>query len=144
MTKHILPGTSHLIIMNTTLTCAGIMVAEAGLSFLGLGDPAAISWGKMLAEAQGGGALLFGAWWWILAPGFGIFLSVFSFMRIGIVMEEIFNPRMKASSSIYKLFKHLNNDYMDEVFRSMEDEEHAEPTKQPTSSNVSLPEGSCD
>jgi len=122
MTKHILPGTSHLIIMNTTLTCAGIMVAEAGLSFLGLGDPTAISWGKMLAEAQGGGALLFGAWWWILAPGAGIFLAVFSFMRIGIVMEEIFNPRMKASSSIYKLFKHLNNDYLDEVFDSMDDE----------------------
>jgi len=48
---------------------------------------------------------------------------VFSFMRIGIVMEELFNPRMKASSSIYKLFKHLNNAYLDEVFRSMEDEE---------------------
>ena len=120
MTKHILPGTSHLIIMNTTLTCAGIMVAEAGLS--DATDPTAISWGKMLAEAQGGGALLFGAWWWILAPGAGIFLAVFSFMRIGIVMEEVFNPRMKASSGIYKLFKHLNNRYLDEVFRSMDDE----------------------
>ncbi|MEW5825532.1 MAG: ABC transporter permease [Candidatus Bipolaricaulota bacterium] len=122
MTKHILPGTSHLIIMNTTLTCAGIMVAEAGLSFLGLGDPTAISWGKMLAEAQSGGALLFGAWWWIIAPGLGIFLSVFAFMRIGLVMEEVFNPRMKASSSIHKLFKHLNNKYLDEVFQSMDDE----------------------
>jgi peptide/nickel transport system permease protein len=144
MTKHILPGTSHLIIMNTTLTCAGIMVAEAGLSFLGLGDPTAISWGKMLAEAQGGGALLFGAWWWILAPGAGIFLAVFSFMRIGIVMEEIFNPRMKASSSIYKLFKHMNNTYLDEVFRSMEDEEHAEPAEPPDHPNAPLPEGSHD
>ncbi len=123
MTKHILPGTSHLLIMNTALTSAGIMVAEAGLSFLGLGDPTAISWGKMLADAQGGGALLFGAWWWIIAPGIGIFLAVFSFMRIGIVMEEIFNPRMKASSSIYKIFKTLNNRYLDEVFDEM-DEHH--------------------
>ena len=144
MTKHILPGTSHLIIMNTTLTCAGIMVAEAGLSFLGLGDPTAISWGKMLAEAQGGGALLFGAWWWILAPGAGIFLAVFSFMRIGIVMEEIFNPRMKASSSIYKIFKHLNNTYLDEVFQSMEDEEPGDSTEQPFYSNPSTPEGGHD
>ncbi len=132
MTKHILPGTSHLIIMNTALTSAGIMVAEAGVSFLGLGDPTAISWGKMLAEAQGGGALLFGAWWWIIAPGIGIFLSVFSFMRIGIVMEEVFNPRMKASSGIYKLFKHLNNTYLEEVFRSMEDEEE-DPVPEPPS-----------
>jgi len=143
MTKHILPGTSHLIIMNTTLTCAGIMVAEAGLSFLGLGDPTAISWGKMLAEAQGGGALLFGAWWWILAPGAGIFLAVFSFMRIGIVMEEIFNPRMKASSSIYKIFKHLNNTYLDEVFQSMEDEEPDDSAEEPFS-NAPAPEGGHD
>ena len=142
MTKHILPGTSHLIIMNTTLTCAGIMVAEAGLSFLGLGDPTAISWGKMLAEAQGGGALLFGAWWWILAPGLGIFLAVFAFMRIGIVMEELLNPRMKASSSIHKLFKHLNNTYLDEVFQSMEDDEGAGSTEQLGLSDPSMVEGS--
>ena len=121
MMKHILPGVSHLLIMNTALTCAGIMVAEAGLSFLGIGDPTAISWGKMLAEAQGGGALLFGAWWWILAPGIGIFIAVFSFMRIGLVMEEILNPRMKATSSVYKLFKTLNNKYIQEVFDGMDE-----------------------
>jgi peptide/nickel transport system permease protein len=121
MIKHILPGVSHLLIMNTALTCAGIMIAEAGLSFLGLGDPTAISWGKMLADAQSGGALLFGHWWWIIAPGIGIFLSVFSFMRIGLVMEEILNPRMKQSSNIYKIFKTLNNNYLEEVFESMDE-----------------------
>jgi len=121
MLRHILPGVSHLLIMSTALTSAGIMVAEAGLSFLGLGDPTAISWGKMLADAQSGGALLFGHWWWILAPGIGIFLSVFSFMRIGLALEEIFNPRMKQSSGLYKLFKSLNNTYIQEVFDSMEE-----------------------
>ena len=121
MFKHILPGVSHLLIMNTALTCAGVMVAEAGLSFLGLGDPTAISWGKMLAEAQGGGALLFGHWWWIIAPGIGIFLAVFSFMRIGLVMEEILNPRMKQSSNVYKIFKTLNNKYIEEVFAQMDE-----------------------
>lgn len=123
MTRHILPGTSHLLIMSTALSSAGIMVAEAGLSFLGLGDPTAISWGKMLAEAQRGGALLFGAWWWILAPGIGIFLAVFSFMRLGIVMEEIMNPRMKQSSSVYKIFKSLNTTYVEDVFNSMDDQQ---------------------
>lgn len=121
MMRHILPGVSHLLIMNTALTCAGIMVAEAGLSFLGLGDPTAISWGKMLADAQSGGALLFGCWWWILAPGIGIFIAVFSFMRIGLVMEEILNPRMKASSNVFKLFKTLNNTYIQDVFDQMEE-----------------------
>ena len=128
MFRHILPGVSHLLIMSTCLTSAGIMVAEAGLSFLGLGDPTAISWGKMLAEAQSGGALLFGHWWWIFAPGIGIFLSVFSFMRIGLVLEEIFNPRMKQTAGLAKLFKSLNGTYIQQVFDSM-NEENAAPGK---------------
>ena len=81
----------------------------------------------MLADAQSGGALLFGHWWWILAPGIGIFLSVFSFMRIGLAMEEIFNPRMKRSSGLYKLFKTLNHTYFDEVFASMDEPAAAKP-----------------
>ena len=123
MFRHILPGVSHLLIMSTCLTSAGIMVAEAGLSFLGLGDPTAISWGRMLADAQSGGALLFGHWWWILAPGIGIFLSVFSFMRIGLVLEEIFNPRMRQSAGLMKLFKAMNGAYIREVFDSMNEGE---------------------
>ncbi len=121
MIKHILPGVSHLLIMSTCLTSAGIMVAEAGLSFLGLGDPTAISWGKMLAEVQSGGAMLFGHWWEIVAPGIGIFLAVFSFMRIGIALEEIFNPRMKQTSSVYKVFKKLSKKHIQDVFDSMDD-----------------------
>ena len=123
MFKHILPGVTHLLIMSTAMTSAGIMVAEAGLSFLGLGDPTAISWGKMLAEVQSGGALLFGHWWWIAAPGVGIFLSIFAFMRIGMAMEEIFNPRMKQSGASYKLFKSLSGTYIQEVFDSMNEAE---------------------
>ncbi len=121
MFKHILPGVTHLLIMSTALTSAGIMVAEAGLSFLGLGDPTAISWGKMLAEVQSGGALLFGHWWWIMAPGVGIFVAIFAFMRIGMAMEEVFNPRMKQTGAAHKLFKSLNNTYIQEVFDSMDD-----------------------
>ena len=43
MLKHILPGVSHLVVMSTALTSAGIMIAEAGLSFLGLGNPTMMS-----------------------------------------------------------------------------------------------------
>ena len=129
MTKHILPGVTHLLIMSTAMTSAGIMVAEAGLSFLGLGDPTAISWGKMLAEVQSGGALLFGHWWWIAAPGIGIFLAIFSFMRIGMALEEIFNPRMKQSGAAHKLFKSLNGTYVQSVFDSMNETEQVEKKK---------------
>ena len=126
MFRHILPGVSHLLIMSTALTSAGIMVAEAGLSFLGLGDPTAISWGKMLADAQSGGALLFGHWWWILAPGIGIFLSVFSFMRIGLALEELFNPRMKRAGAMNRLFRTLNNTYIQQIFDDMNEAERAD------------------
>ena len=129
MTKHILPGVTHLLIMSTAMTSAGIMVAEAGLSFLGLGDPTAISWGKMLAEVQSGGALLFGHWWWIAAPGIGIFLAIFSFMRIGMALEEIFNPRIKQSGAAHKLFKSLNGTYIQSVFDSMNETEQVEKKK---------------
>ena len=123
MFRHILPGVSHLVVMNTALTCAGIMIAEAGLSFLGLGNPTAISWGKMLADAQNGGSMLFGHWWTILAPGIGIFLSVFAFMRLGLAIEEILNPRMKRKNGVYVLMKHMGNQYLEEVFQSMNEED---------------------
>ena len=123
MFRHILPGVSHLVVMNTALTCAGIMIAEAGLSFLGLGNPTAISWGKMLTDAQNGGSMLFGHWWTILAPGIGIFLSVFAFMRLGLAIEEILNPRMKQKNGAYVLMKHMGNRYLEEVFQSMNEED---------------------
>lgn len=126
MFQHILPGVSHLVVMNTALTCAGIMIAEAGLSFLGLGNPTAISWGKMLADAQSGGSMLFGHWWTILAPGIGIFLSVYAFMRLGLAIEEILNPKMKRKSGAYVMLKQLNNSYLEEVFDSMNDKELSE------------------
>ena len=120
MTKHILPGVSNQLIMNTAMTAAGVMIAEAGLSFLGLGNTEFISWGKMLAEAQSNGAFLLGYWWWIIAPGIGIFLSVSAFMLIGFSIEEIFNPRMKSSNSQYKIFKTLSGNYIKEIFERMD------------------------
>lgn len=121
MKTHILPAVSHLVIMSTALSCAGIMIAEAGLSFLGLGNPTAISWGKMLADAQSGGSMLFGQWWTIIAPGIGIFISVFAFMRLGLAIEGIVNPGMKGGSDAKRLLKHIRGRYLDEVLESMED-----------------------
>ena len=126
MWHHILPAVSNLVVMSTALTSAGIMIAEAGLSFLGLGNPTAISWGKMLADAQSGGSMLFGQWWAILAPGIGIFLAVFSFMRIGLAIEGILNPRMVKQSGARILLKHMHGRYLDEVLASMEDPAHEE------------------
>ena len=126
MRRHILPGVSNQLIMNTAMMAAGVMVAEAGLSFLGLGNTEFISWGKMLAEAQASGALTLGYWWWIIAPGIGIFLSVSAFMLIGLSLEEIFNPRMKAGNRQYRILRSLKGDYIRELFDSMEELDRVE------------------
>lgn len=95
MYRHIMPAVSHLLIMNCALSCAGFMIAEAGLSFIGLGDPAVMSWGKILVAAQES-AFTSGLWAWVIAPGVAIFITVFGFMQIGYALEEILNPRMKT------------------------------------------------
>jgi peptide/nickel transport system permease protein len=98
MLRHILPAVSPLLIVDGVLASAGVMVAEAGLSFLGFGDPRAISWGKMLYEAQAGHALLFKAWWWVLPPGLAIFVTALGFMMVGYALEDLLNPHLRSSS----------------------------------------------
>ena len=66
--------------------------------------------------------MLFGHWWTIIAPGIGIFLLVFAFMRLGLAIEEMLNPKMKRRSSAHVLMKQLSGRYLDEVFLSMNDE----------------------
>jgi len=69
------------------------------LSFLGLGDPGAVSWGQLLVSAEGG-AFTSRLWAWVLAPGFAIFVAVIGFMRIGSAMEEIYNPRLRSARAL--------------------------------------------
>lgn len=95
MFRHIMPAISHLLIMNCALSCAGFMIAEAGLSFIGIGDPSVMSWGKILVAAQES-AFTSGLWAWVIAPGAAIFVTVYGFMQIGYALEEIFNPRIRV------------------------------------------------
>lgn len=93
--KHILPNVTPLIFSYVILNIAGAILAEAGLSFLGLGDPSHISWGMMLYYANQFGALVSGLWWYIIPPGLAIALLVLSFMMIGYALDEIINPRIR-------------------------------------------------
>ncbi|WP_419660690.1 oligopeptide/dipeptide ABC transporter ATP-binding protein [Desulfosarcina variabilis] len=80
---HILPNCADLLLAKAALTVAAAMLAEAGISFLGLGDPLNPSWGSMLHAAFTGAAMLRGAWWWMLPPLAGISLSVILFYMLG-------------------------------------------------------------
>jgi ABC-type dipeptide/oligopeptide/nickel transport system permease subunit len=97
--KHILPNVSPLIVATMIYAVAGAMMAEAGLAFLGLGDPSTKSWGMILHYAQTSGGwyanMGYPAWWWIIPPGLCVALTVASLVLIGQAMEEIINPRLR-------------------------------------------------
>jgi len=93
--SHILPNTTSLIIIEVITIMGGAMLTEASLSFLGLGDPRAMSWGMMLHYALSRNAIYLGMWWWFLPPGLLISLSVLSIILISTGLEEYFNPRLR-------------------------------------------------
>ncbi|MCF4151145.1 ABC transporter permease [Dethiosulfovibrio sp. F2B] len=86
--RHILPETMPIMAANVALGVPGAILAEAGLSFLGLSDPRVISWGRMLHEAHSFGAFSAGAWWLLLPPGLGIVLVCLIFLDFGKISEE--------------------------------------------------------
>jgi peptide/nickel transport system permease protein len=84
----VLPNTIHVIMPKFMLTVASAMIAEASLSFLGLGDPNAKSWGMIINFAFSRGGFLNGCWWWYLPPGICITLSILSLVSISMLLEE--------------------------------------------------------
>jgi peptide/nickel transport system permease protein len=99
LVRHILPNVSPLILANTTLTVPIAILSETTLSFLGLGDPTRISWGRMLEGAFESGALSKQAWWYYLPPGLAIMLVVLAFTLCGQALEEILDPRLRDRRS---------------------------------------------
>ncbi len=90
--KHILPNILSPIIVQITFGIAGTIVAEAGLSFLGLGvQPPTPSWGAMLNEGR---QFLLLAPHMSVFPGLAIMLIVLSFNFVGDALRDIFDPKM--------------------------------------------------
>lgn len=83
MFREIMPNIIPVILANQVLVTTQAVLAEAGLSFLGLGDPTAVSWGTILSLAHANNAVMFNAWWWILPPGLAIAVLCFGFILIG-------------------------------------------------------------
>jgi peptide/nickel transport system permease protein len=87
---HILPNVMPALLVQATLSIAAAIIAEAALSFLGLGQqPPAPSWGSMLNSAQ---RFLTSAPWMALWPGLGIFLVVLSFNLVGDGLRDALDP----------------------------------------------------
>ncbi|MFE3450401.1 ABC transporter permease [Nonomuraea sp. NPDC059194] len=92
----ILPVLLPVIATSFLATVVGAILAEAGLSFLGLADLSTVSWGSMLYFAQNGQALLIGAWWWFVPPGLCIALIGTGLALVNFGLDEIANPRLRT------------------------------------------------
>jgi len=88
--KEILPNVAAPIIVLGSLDIASAILIEASLSFFGLGDPNAISWGGMLNDAQ---QFLRSAWWMSAFPGLAIAMTVLAFNLLGDALNDALNPR---------------------------------------------------
>jgi peptide/nickel transport system permease protein len=93
MSRHVLPNVMPLVLANTTLTVAIAILSETTLSFLGLGDPFRVSWGSMLDNAFGAGAISSGAWWYTMPPGVCVVVVVLAFTLVGRALENVLDPR---------------------------------------------------
>ena len=93
--KHILPQTTSYVIIAMTLSVPSYILAESGLSFLGLGiqQPDA-SWGNMLKEAQEFTNILYRPW--LLAPGGLIFIAVLAFNLLGDAIRDFLDPKSRT------------------------------------------------
>jgi peptide/nickel transport system permease protein len=90
---HILPNVLPSLLVQATLSIAAAIIAEAALSFLGLGQqPPAPSWGSMLNSAQ---RFLTNAPWMAVWPGFAIFATVLSFNLLGDGLRDALDPRAR-------------------------------------------------
>lgn len=90
--REILPNTLPPVLVDWSLDVGRAIVLEAGISFLGMGDPSAGSWGMMLQEAQ---RFLRQAWWLSVFPGIGIALLALAANLIGEGLNDALNPKLE-------------------------------------------------
>jgi peptide/nickel transport system permease protein len=95
--RHILPAIAPLIAFGLVAAAGRAVAMEAGLAFLGLGDPTAKSWGLMMRFALNlPGLLLTDRWlWWLLPPGLCITLLILALTYVGMGLEGWLHPRLR-------------------------------------------------
>jgi peptide/nickel transport system permease protein len=97
--RHLFPALAPVVVAGFIDFATVAIVLEAGLAFLGLSDPTAVSWGTVLNQALGHPGIYFSSlWtWWILPAGLAITVAVLGFTLVGIGLEPAFNPRLRRA-----------------------------------------------
>jgi peptide/nickel transport system permease protein len=97
ITRHIIPNLIQTSLVVGTFAMASSIIAEASLSFLGVGVPPEIpTWGTMLADAR---IYISTAWWLPLFPGLCIFVTVLGINLLGDALRDLLDPRLKRTAS---------------------------------------------
>ena len=98
---YVLPNVMATILILATIGLGTVILAEAGLSFLGFGIPPPYpSWGGMLSGS--GRTFMYYAPWMALFPGVAISLAVFGFNMLGDALRDVLDPRLRGSSSVLR------------------------------------------
>lgn len=93
MVQEMLPNALPPVIVTTSVLVASAILIESALSFLGMGDPNAVSWGSMIGEGR---ELLRTAWYLTALPGAAIVLTVLALNLLGDGLNDAFNPRLRG------------------------------------------------
>jgi peptide/nickel transport system permease protein len=93
--REILPNMLSLVVAGFMGAATAAIGAEAGLTFIGLGDPNTNSWGTMLFMAQNGSAMLTGLWAWLVAPGLALALLITALTLVNFGVDALSNPHLR-------------------------------------------------
>jgi peptide/nickel transport system permease protein len=94
--SYLIPRIVPLLIPQLVILIPANVFLEASLAVIGLGDPVLPTWGKVITDAIGNGALYQGQYYWILEPAFLLMLTGLAFAMLGFVLDRIFNPRLRG------------------------------------------------
>lgn len=93
ITRVILPNAMPTLIVSATLIMGLAIIVEAGLSFLGLGDPDALTWGWIIGRAR---EFFTVNWWAVTFPGLAIFFTVLGLSLVGDGLQDAYNPKLRG------------------------------------------------
>jgi peptide/nickel transport system permease protein len=97
MFMHVLPQLGPYLLAQTVFFAPSAILAEAGLSFLGLGDPSIPTWGQILELGFRTGAVFTGYWWWVIPPGLLLAVTGLAFASLAMGLEPLAAPRLRRT-----------------------------------------------
>ncbi len=98
MRRHIIPDLGPLLVADFVFSVRRAVFLQAGLAFLGIGDPNVVSWGSMISDAREW--IFLDAWrWWLIPAGVALSMTIVAITLIGSALESALDPRLRGEVS---------------------------------------------